>query len=77
MNISLDLPENGDNQLVLYRVPQPFGVADLYKLDRDGVVEKITTSNSRWVIGYGLWNQYIVKKHSRLVIVVGRIDQRF
>ena len=48
VNISVDFPLSGDNRLVLYRVPQPFGVADLYKLDRGGVVAKLTTTNSRW-----------------------------
>ena len=49
INISVDFPPDGDNRLVLYRVPQPFGVADLYNLDKDGVIEKISITNARSV----------------------------
>ena len=52
INISVNFPSNGDNRLILYQVPQKFGVADLYNLDRDGVIEKISITNARYIDTY-------------------------
>ena len=48
----MNFPSNGDNRLILYQVPQKFGVADLYNLDRDGVIEKISITNARYIDTY-------------------------